>query len=501
MVMWVYGPWPIVGDVSTEQTGPRRVTLFHLTKLNNKPRMFTSARTAEYERRGQLTGWLSEAVDAFQVALQAGTIGMLRYYSAVTKPCLPDSHVGELKPFYFGHPVAPAATAPTALTLPAPSTTPTARGPRRGNARAAVAAPSGRAAKGSGGRGAAVSEKAKAVESSRGGKEGKGKSGGPMKRKASSVPAQASSPPARIPKQRRSDLVAVRGGKETAADMDEERDEEMEMEFDELQAFSSGGTSGSPVPQALFADLQPTPLQGSQTISAAAGLEQLGQFVTGGTTPISALASSHLQEEPQQRQQHVQQQPSQHLQQPRQQQQEQQAPQMQPPPQQQPQQQTQQQQHHHHHHQEQQQQQQQQQQRHQHHTSSSTSTSTSSSSQDSRGCSSSRRTAADIFCADSSIDYIFTSGAAITGALSGISFDITNEFYRVTVFISGWCILGNMSAGGGTVAGDMSGIFSDIVNAVYGGPNDIVGIWSISGINDARWIIGSHGADGCAIMQ
>ena len=355
MVMWVYGPWPIVGDVSTEQMGPRRVTLFPLSKLNNKPRMFTSARTAEYERRVQLTGWLSEAVDAFQVALQAGTIGMLRYYSAVNKP-----YLGELKAFYFGDPVAPAATAPTALTRPAPSTTPTARGPRRETARAAVAAPSGRAAKGSGGRGAAVSEKAMAVESSRGGKPGKGKSGGPMKRKASSVPAQASSPRAHIPKQRRSDLGAVRGGKETAADMDEESDEEMEMEFDELQAFSSGGTSGSPVPQALFADLQPTPLQGSQTISAAAGLEQLGQFVTGGTTPISALASSHLQEEPQQRLQHVQRQPSQHLQQPRQQQQEQQAPQMQPPPQQQPQQQTQQQQHHHQHQQQQQQQQQQQ---------------------------------------------------------------------------------------------------------------------------------------------
>ncbi|KAK3249099.1 hypothetical protein CYMTET_41464 [Cymbomonas tetramitiformis] len=172
-----------------------------------------------------------------------------------------------------------------------------------------------------------------------------------MKRKASSVPAQASSPRSHIPKQRRSDLGAVRGGKETAADMDEESDEEM-MDLDDLQAFSSGGTSGSPVPQALFPDLQATPLQGSQTISAAAGLEQLGQFVTGGTTPISALASSHLLEEPQQRLQRVQRQPSQHLQQPRQQQQEQQAPQMQPPPQQQPQQQTQQQ-HHHHHHQEQ----------------------------------------------------------------------------------------------------------------------------------------------------
>ncbi|KAK3253331.1 hypothetical protein CYMTET_37330 [Cymbomonas tetramitiformis] len=131
-----------------------------------------------------------------------------------------------------------------------------------------------------------------------------------MKRKASSVPAQASSPRAHIPKQRRSDLGAVRGGKETAADMDEESDEEM-MDLDDLQAFSSR------------------------------------------TTPISALASSHLLEEPQQRLQRVQRQPSQHLQQPRQQQQEQQAPQMQPPPQQQPQQQTQQQQQHHHHHQEQ----------------------------------------------------------------------------------------------------------------------------------------------------
>ena len=153
-----------------------------------------------------------------------------------------------------------------------------------------------------------MSETPKDVESSRGGKPGKGKSGGPMKRKASSVPAQASSPRSHIPKQRRSDLGAVRGGKETAADMDEESDEEM-MDLDDLQAFSSGGTSGSPVPQALFPDLQPTPLQGSQTISAAAGLEQLGQFVTGGTTPISSLASSHFpQEEPQQRQQHVQQQ-------------------------------------------------------------------------------------------------------------------------------------------------------------------------------------------------
>ncbi|KAK3249104.1 hypothetical protein CYMTET_41462 [Cymbomonas tetramitiformis] len=58
-----------------------------------------------------------------------------------------------------------------------------------------------------------------------------------MKRKASSVPAQASSPRSHIPKQRRSDLGAVRGGKETAADMDEESDEEM-MDLDDLQAFS-----------------------------------------------------------------------------------------------------------------------------------------------------------------------------------------------------------------------------------------------------------------------
>ncbi|KAK3251546.1 hypothetical protein CYMTET_39117, partial [Cymbomonas tetramitiformis] len=89
-----------------------------------------------------------------------------------------------------------------------------------------------------GGRGAAVSETPKDVESSRGGKPGKGKSGGPMKRKASSVPAQASSPRSHIPKQRRSDLGAVRGGKETAADMDEESDEEM-MDLDDLQAFST----------------------------------------------------------------------------------------------------------------------------------------------------------------------------------------------------------------------------------------------------------------------
>ncbi|KAK3249098.1 hypothetical protein CYMTET_41463, partial [Cymbomonas tetramitiformis] len=90
---------------------------------------------------------------------------------------------------------------------------------------------------GTGGRGAAVSETPKDVESSRGGKPGKGKSGGPMKRKASSVPAQASSPRSHIPKQRRSDLGAVLGGKETAADMDEESDEEM-MDLDDLQAFS-----------------------------------------------------------------------------------------------------------------------------------------------------------------------------------------------------------------------------------------------------------------------
>ncbi|KAK3269135.1 hypothetical protein CYMTET_22400 [Cymbomonas tetramitiformis] len=135
MVMWVYGPWPIVGDVSTEQAGPRKVSLFTLSKLNNKPRINTSAKTAEYERRVQLTSWLGEAVDAFQVALQAGTIGKLKYYSAVKK--VGDIYEGELKPFYC-LPVAPATSAPTALTLPAPSTTPTARGTRRQTTSAAA---------------------------------------------------------------------------------------------------------------------------------------------------------------------------------------------------------------------------------------------------------------------------------------------------------------------------------------------------------------------------
>ncbi|KAK3241353.1 hypothetical protein CYMTET_48876 [Cymbomonas tetramitiformis] len=149
LVMWVYGPWPIVGDVPAGQASARRVTLFTLSKLNARAKLNDSAKTAEYERRLELPSWLEEA---FKVAARAGRIDKLTSHSAIRK---------------------------------------------KANAAAGK------------------------------GKAGKGKSGGPMKRKASP-------PPSHFPNQLRSGVS--RGGEEPSADREEEGAEEIDMQFDDLQA-------------------------------------------------------------------------------------------------------------------------------------------------------------------------------------------------------------------------------------------------------------------------